>query len=90
MIKIFGYLKHHIKCQIICDAVLLEYQGDFDLDINWSEIYPDAVEYITPGMPHPKGKPVSIIKFVDADHKHDLETRRSVTKVIIFLNKNPT
>ena len=36
MIKIFGYLKHHIKFQIICDAVLLEYQRDFDLDINWS------------------------------------------------------
>jgi hypothetical protein len=40
-------------------------------------------------MPVTKGKSVHITTYFDADHAHDLETRRSVTGVMIFLNKTP-
>ena len=43
MLRIFGYLNHHMKCQIICDTIFMEYQEEFDIDINWSKLYPDAV-----------------------------------------------
>ena len=40
-------------------------------------------------MPDLKVKPIIITTFVDADHAHDLETRRFVTGVLMFLNKTP-
>ena len=38
---------------------------------------------------NPKGKPVLITGYVDADHAHDLVTRRSVTGELILLNSTP-
>ena len=40
-------------------------------------------------MPDPKGKPVRITTFIDADHVHDIETIQSVTGLTVFLNKTP-
>jgi hypothetical protein len=40
-------------------------------------------------MPLPKGKPVDITVYVDADHAHDQVTRRSVTGCILFINNTP-
>jgi hypothetical protein len=44
-------------------------------------------------LPHdmlePKGKPVRITVYLDADHAHDLVTRRSVTGILIFINNTP-
>lgn len=40
-------------------------------------------------MPIPKGKQVSITVFVDADHAGDKVTRRSVTGIILYVNKSP-
>ena len=37
-------------------------------------------------MPLPKRKAVKITTYFDADHAHDLETRRSVTGIMIMLN----
>ena len=34
MLIIFGYLNHHTKHRIICDASLLEDQREADLDLN--------------------------------------------------------
>ena len=60
-----------------------------DLELNWSEIYADVVEYIIPDLSDPKGKPGRTTTFVEADHEHDLEIRRSVTGVRMFFNKTP-
>ena len=40
-------------------------------------------------MPPPKCQPVHISAYVDADHAHDLVTRRTVTGIIIYLNSTP-
>ena len=79
-----------MKCRIICVTKFLEDQGEVDLELNWSYIYPDYVEEITPDTPGPEGKPVSITAFVDTYYAHYLETRQYLTRVIVFLNKTPT
>ncbi len=53
------------------------------------EFYPDAKEELPPDMPEPIGKPVRITVYVDADHAHDLVTRRSVTGIIVLVNSTP-
>ena len=45
---------------------------------------PDASE-----RPVPLGPKVRITVYKDADHAHDLVTRRSVTGVLLFLNNTP-
>ena len=56
---------------------------------NWDEMYPDAVEDLPPEAPKPKGKPVRLTIYVDANHAHDLVTRRSVTGIVLLLNNTP-
>ena len=40
-------------------------------------------------MPEPRGLPVDVTCFVDADHAGNLATRRSQTGILIFVNKAP-
>jgi hypothetical protein len=49
---------------------------------NWMEFYPDASEEITKYLPPEKGPRVRMTVYVDADHAHDLVTRRSITGLI--------
>ena len=44
---------------------------------------------IPPDISDPKVKPVRITTFLNEDHANDLETRWSITIVIMFINKNP-
>ena len=89
MLRIFGYLNHHMKHRIICDIRLLGYQVEVDIYLNWSELYTDSVEEIPPNMPDTKNNTVIITTFVDAYHSHDIETRQYVNGLLIFLNKTP-
>ena len=52
-------------------------------------MYPDAVDLIPPNMPPPRGKPVQINAFVDADLAGETTTRRSQTGIIIYGNMAP-
>jgi len=56
---------------------------------NWSQLYPDAKEKLPLDAPEPEGKPVRTWCMVDTDHAHDIETRRSVTGALFFLNGTP-
>jgi hypothetical protein len=40
-------------------------------------------------MPVPLGKPIRLTTYFDANHAYDLDTRRSVTGVLLFANKTP-
>ena len=53
------------------------------------ELYPNAVEDKSTNAPSPKGKRVQITCFVDAHHGGDQVTRRSITGIIIYVNKAP-
>ena len=57
--------------------------------VDMKEFYPDASESIPPNSPEPRGLPVQINCFVDADHAGNVMTRRSQTGILIFLNMAP-
>jgi hypothetical protein len=55
------------------------------------EFYPDASEEIPKDLPPEKdqGSWVRMTVYVDADHAHDLVTRRSITGIFVMLNNMP-
>ena len=88
-IRVLCYLKTFPKGRLLFDtsfpATISESGGDY----NWDQFYPDACEEVPPDLPTPLSPPVRITAYVDADHAHDVATRRSVTGVMIFLNNCP-
>jgi hypothetical protein len=94
MQKVFGYLRKFPKGRILIDCGHFEQneqergkvQHMFD---NWREFYPDAEEEFSPDQPKPLGAKAQISIYVDAVHAHDMVTRRSVTGIILFVNKTP-
>ena len=89
MLRAFGCLKHCCRGRIVFDTREPEHKNVEKLEHNWEELYPNASEEMPPNMPEPKGNAVHIDTWFDADHAHDLETRRSVTGVLVFLNSTP-
>ena len=52
-------------------------------------IYGNVTEELPLNMPEPKGKPVRITTFVDANLMHDLTTGRSATGILHLVNATP-
>ena len=92
MVRIFGYLKKWKKGKIMIDPCYPDHSNfetkEYD---QWHEFYPDAEEELPDArdMPTPKGPPVRITVYKDADHAHDMLTRRSVSGILLFLNNTP-
>ena len=96
-LNIFYYLKHHDRSWMVLDPTRFE--------VDWSprngeespqvrakamkDIYPDACDELPHNMPVPRGNPVDINVFVDADHAGNRVTRRSHTGIIIYCNLAP-
>jgi hypothetical protein len=53
------------------------------------EFYPDASEEIPNNHPPEKGARVRMTVYIDADHVHDLVTRRYITGILVMLNNAP-
>ena len=70
------------------DTTIPKIQGT-PIKHDWKVHYPDSVEELPRHMLTPKGKPVVITGYVDADHAHDLVTRRSITGMLFLLNNTP-
>jgi hypothetical protein len=90
MQRVFGYLRKHQKGRILIDPGQFDH-SDYQAEEyeNWREFYPDADEEMPPDQPEPLGSKARITIYVDADHAHDMLTRRSVTGIILFINKTP-
>jgi hypothetical protein len=56
---------------------------------SWVEFYSDAGEVIPKNLPSEKGPRVRMTVYVDADHAHDLVTRRSIRVILVILNDEP-
>lgn len=86
----FGYLKKFPKGKIIVDP---SYRDHSDITVkdyeNWKDFYPDAEEEMPHDMPESFGRKARITVYVDADHAHDVVTRRSVTAILLFINNTP-
>ena len=85
-LRVFGYLKHHPKGAIKFNTEVPKEVEEEKFNREWKDLYPLAKEKIPDEFPEPKGKGLKLTLEVDADHAHDLETRRSVTGVLLYLN----
>jgi hypothetical protein len=84
---IFSYLSQHSRSKLVLDDSYVDIQ-DIDQQ-DWNSFYPDAKEELPNNQPQPRGKPMQMIAFADADHAGDRVSRRSRTKVLVYLNKAP-
>lgn len=85
MFRIFGYLKNHSKASLKMDFLYPEQPVECILKANWKHLYPGAHDH---NPPEPKGKPIRVWGEFDADNAHDLETRRSVSRILIYINSS--
>jgi hypothetical protein len=88
--RILSYLKTFPKERVIIDT---SYPDHFMYPVedhsNWVEFYLDTGEEIPKDLPPEKGPRVRMTVYDDADHAHDLVTRRSITGIIVMLNNTP-
>jgi hypothetical protein len=89
VLHIFSYLKHHTNSHMVFDPNYIAWDQVSFTDYDWKEFYQDAKESIPPNAPEPRGQPVQINAFVDADHAGNRVTRRSHTGILIYLNCAP-
>jgi hypothetical protein len=92
MDRLFGYLHKFLDTEILVDPTTMD-NSAFDKKKQsydtWLEFYPDAEEDMPYDQPEPGTKKAQITVFVDADHAHDVLTRRSVTGIVLFINNTP-
>jgi hypothetical protein len=89
LFHVFAYLKQYDRSTMVFDDTEPTYDPRRFATQDWSKYYPDAKEAIPENMPEPRGKPVMMTCFVDADHAGCQLTRRSHTGVILYINRAP-
>jgi hypothetical protein len=88
--RILSDLKIFPKERVIIDTSYPDHSMyPVENNSNWKEFYPDASEEIPKDLPPEKGPRVRMTVYVDADHAHDLVTRRSITGILVILNNTP-
>jgi hypothetical protein len=77
-----AYLTTFPKGRVIIDtSYSSHYEYPVEDDPNWKDFYPDAEEEIPKDLPMSKGPKVRMTVYIDADHAHDLVTRRNLSHV---------
>jgi hypothetical protein len=87
LLHIFAYLTQHSRSKLVFDDSYLKLDDEPKQD--WASFYPKAKEVLPDNMPPPRGKPMQMVVFADADHAGDLLTRRSRTGILLYLNRAP-
>ena len=94
-LQIFGYLKHYQKGQIRLDPNKPDMSYFKNTKVHdWTEFYPDATEEFPDNAPKgihgENGEDlITFYCYVDSNHAHCMETRKSVTGILLFANKTP-
>ena len=82
--QVMGYLKKFPKGKVVIDPNYMDWSKyDLTPTEGWTDLYPDAEEELPSNAPPTRGRPVRITCYVDADHAHDIVTRRSVTGILV-------
>jgi hypothetical protein len=88
--RILAYLKTFPKGNVIVNTRYPDHSiYPIEDYLNWIELYPDAEEDIPKDLPTLKGPKVRMTVYMDADHTHDLVTKRSITGILFMLNNTP-
>ena len=89
-LHIFAYLKQHQRSTIVFDDRYIEWEKLIEFpNHDWTDFYRDAKETIPTNMPEPRGKPVQINVYCDANHAGNKVTRRSHSGILIYCNRAP-
>ena len=96
-LHMFKYINDHSRSRIVFDPSYVNIDDSHlpneerahSKAVYMKELYPDACEDLPPNAPKPRGRPVQMSVFVDADHAGDKITRRSRTGVLMYLNSAP-
>ncbi len=86
---VYGYLKAHHRSTMVYDDGYLNWRDQDFPQYDWTDFYSEATEEHPPNAPPPRGMPIQINVFVDADHASNKITRRSQTGILMYLNKAP-
>ena len=88
VLRVLGYIKKFITGKLLIDPTLPEHElfPYDDLNNNWHDLYPDAIAETPPDAPAPRGNPMRITIFVDANHACDKVTCRSVFSILVLVN----
>mmetsp|Transcript_10776 Transcript_10776/g.15574 ORF Transcript_10776/g.15574 Transcript_10776/m.15574 type:complete len:227 (+) Transcript_10776:552-1232(+) len=86
---LFAYLKSHDRSRLVLESSRPRIDETRFIKQDWTDFYCDAQEPIPSNAPEPRGKPVTLSCFVDANHAGDKVTRRSHTGIILFCNRAP-
>jgi hypothetical protein len=88
--NIFAYLENHAEATMTFDDKQPMIIEEAFHKSDWSEsVYGEVEEEVPPKCHKPKGNPVTMTCFVDANHTGNKVTRRSQTGFIIYLNLAP-
>lgn len=86
---IYSYLKSHERSTMVFDDALVTYsQADFP-SFDWTDFYGNITEAIPTNAPEPRGKPIQMTAFVDANHAGNQVTRCSHSGILIYCNSAP-
>lgn len=87
--RIYAFLKQYHKTAIKFNTEMPDYERLTVVEGNWGAQHHPCREDIPSNAPTPRGKPVMITTFVDANLMADITTGRSQTGTIHLLNKTP-
>ena len=87
--RIYAFLKYYKSSSIKFRTKIPDYSNYHQIDYDWKYLYGDMQEEVPDNMLNPKGKPVRITAFCDANLYHDETTGRAVSGIILLLNKTP-
>ena len=60
-----------------------------EIDVDFSQEYPDVIEELDPKFPNTYGKPLATMIFIDSSHANNKETGHLITGCIAFVGHTP-
>jgi hypothetical protein len=61
----------------------------FNDNTDWTSFYGNVEEELPPKMPEPRGNPVTMSAFVDANHAGNVVTRHSHSGILTYVQNAP-
>ena len=91
LLHVFGYLRNHPNGSIRFRTGIPDHERDFKpVEREWSKmVYGEPEEELPPNMLPPKGKPVRVSAWFDANLFHDFATGRSAHGYVTMVNQTP-
>ena len=90
MKRIYGYLSKFKQASIRIRTDMPDFSDLEVMEQNWSNTpYAGAKEEQPSNLPPPKGKPVRLFTYADANLMHDALSGKAVTAILHFINKTP-